>query len=77
MAKVNKKIKHPENLKVKSLLKYGDAIKLADASGKSIAHVRDVLNGRRAMSDSLIDQITKLIAERKKRQSKLDRVINS
>jgi len=66
MAKVKKKVKYPENVEVKKALRYGDIRILANRSLRyTYRTIHDILQGRRAMPDSLAQDIVALIKERK------------
>lgn len=66
MSKVKKKVKYPENVEVKKALRYGDIRILADRSPRyAYRTIHDILQGRRAMPDSLAQDIVALIKERK------------
>jgi hypothetical protein len=76
-AKVNKKVKYPENLKVRAGLKYGDAKLLADRSKYKYRTIVDVLAGKRRMTDALKKEIVDFINERKALAKQLEEAITN
>ena len=73
MSKVKKKVKHPENLRVKQALRYGDVVVLAKRSARyTYRTIHEILNGNRIMPDSLAQEITQLIKERKQIAKELE-----
>ncbi len=77
MPKVNKKVQFPENLKVKKVLRYGDAKRLAADSDKyTYGAILNILSGHRRMTDSLARDVVKLLRERKKLNAELERQLS-
>jgi len=74
-AKVNKKVRYPENLSIKEGLRYGDVKKLERKSRYTYRTIHDILNGHRLMPDSLAKEITKLLNERKKIADQLGQAV--
>lgn len=77
MVKVKLKCKHPENLKIKKVLRYGDAKKLARANKDyTYGSILNILSGYRPMPDSLAKDIVVLLRERKKLNLELERQLS-
>ena len=74
--KSNKKYKYIENRKLMGVLRYGDRIKIAEIAGCSVGKVREIIQGKRQMTDDVAMAITQHLEQRKEIHKALYEAIN-
>lgn len=74
--KKQRKVKFPENKKIAKQLKYGDRQRIAELAGLSIAHIYDVFQGERRITDEIAKATIIVYNERQKLLSDLKNSTN-
>lgn len=67
----------PENRRFMEVLRYGDRKLLAEKAGCTIVKIRDIVTGRRRMTDAVAKALIALAAEREKIERGLERIVKT
>jgi hypothetical protein len=74
--KKHKEVKFPENLRIAGQLKSGDRKRIAVLTGYSVAHIYDVFQGDRRITDKIAKATVQVYNERRDINISLEKIAN-